>query len=504
MVRTRELLQQIFPGLKDDRRALQRAGDRRDKETGGAWVAQALESRMESTSGEGVPQLVVLDSARIPGQLAALRQAFGQIVHHVHLTADRDILAQRWLERDGPGDGVRAYDDLSKNRTEREVNRLADLADIVVDTGRCTPAAVSMRATALLALYPRSAASIVDVLVGGQYGSEGKGNIAGYIAPEYEVLVRVGGPNAGHQVFGDPVQVYYHLPSGSERAPTAQIVLGAGAVLNPDKLLEEIQQHHIEKGRLFIDNQALIIEPRDRLQELLFHRIGSTGQGVGAATARRIMDRGQPAPYHVRQARDVPELQDYCCDTQEILEEAYLRRAPILLEGTQGTSLSILHGNYPYVTSRDTTASGCLSDAGVAPLRVRRVIMVCRTYPIRVAGPSGPLELEIDWTTVEQRANLERDTLRRREKTTTTKRDRRVGEFDWVQLRRSALLNAPTDIAITFADYIDSKNKEAYRFEQLSDPTLRFIDEVERVTGAHVSLVSTDFSSRNVIDRRAW
>src|SRR5207248_1999187 len=99
-------------------------------------------------------------------------------------------------------EGLQSYDDLSKNRTEREVDRLADLADIVVDTGRCTPPAVCVRATALLGLYPRSSAPIVDVLVGGQYGSEGKGNIVGYIAPEYEVLVRVGGPNAGHQVFG--------------------------------------------------------------------------------------------------------------------------------------------------------------------------------------------------------------------------------------------------------------------------------------------------------------
>jgi adenylosuccinate synthase len=232
--------------------------------------------------------------------------------------------------------------------------------------------------------------------------------------------------------------------------------------------------------------------------------IGSTGQGVGAASARRIIDRGQKGVDLVRHPTDIPELEGYCCDTQEILEDAYVHQVPILLEGTQGTTLSMLHGPYPYVTSRDTTASGCLSDAGISPSRVRRIIMVCRTYPIRVGGKSGPMVGEIDWDIVEARAGIESGTLKPLEKTTTTKRDRRVGEFDWVQLRRSALLNAPTDIAITFADYIDVKNKAAYRFEQLSDETLRFVDEVERVTGVRVTMVSTDFSARNVIDRRAW
>jgi adenylosuccinate synthase len=240
------------------------------------------------------------------------------------------------------------------------------------------------------------------------------------------------------------------------------------------------------------------------LEKARLHVIGSTGQGVGAASARRINDRGQTGADLVRHAKDIPELKDYCCDVQEILEDAYLKRSRILLEGTQGTTLSMLHGPYPYVTSRDTTASGCLADAGIAPSRVRRVIMICRTYPIRVGGPSGEIQGEIDWTTIEKRAGLPESTLKQLEKTTTTKRDRRVGEFDWEQLRRSALLNAPTDIALTFVDYIDAKNKNAFRFEQLTPATLQFIDEVERVTGVRVSMVSTDFSWRNVIDRRAW
>ncbi|MCR9297183.1 MAG: adenylosuccinate synthetase, partial [bacterium] len=439
--------------------------DRRD---GGAWVAEALIIHLAQLPEGDLPELVVIDSVRIAGQVEALRKAFGARVHHIHLYADSRLLTERWAGRDH-GEGIASYSDLAKSKTERNVDTLAEMADVVIDTGRCSPAAVCVRATALLNFYPRSATPIVDVLVGGQFGSEGKGNIVGHIAPEYEVLVRVGGPNAGHKVFGDPVEVYYHIPSGSERAPNAKVLLGAGAIINVEKLLVEIQQHKLEKGRLFIDSKALIIEERDiRLEQEKLHVIGSTGQGVGAASSRRIIDRGQTGPDLVRHAKDIPELQSYCCDSQEILEDAYLRKAPILLEGTQGTSLSMLHGPYPYVTSRDTTASGCLSDAGIAPSRVRKIVMVCRTYPIRVGGPSGDVGIEIDWSTIERRAGIAPGTLQPLEKTTTTNRDRRVGEFDWVQLRRSALLNAPTDIAITFADYLGAANKEAFAL----DPSL--------------------------------
>ena len=96
------------------------------------------------------------------------------------------------------------------------------------------------------------------------------------------------------------------------------------------------------------------------------------------------------------------------------------------------------------------------------------------------------------------------DGLKSTEMTTTTKKQRRIAEFDWVQFRRSALLNGPTDVALTFVDYLGAKNREAYRFEQLTQPTLRFIEKIERVAGVPVSMISTSFDWRNVIDRRAW
>ena len=179
-----------------------------------------------------------------------------------------------------------------------------------------------------------------------------------------------------------------------------------------------------------------------------------------------------------------------------------------MLEGTQGTGLSLYHGDYPYVTSRDTTVAGCLAEAGIAPNRVRRVVMVCRTYPIRVESPadgtSGPMSQEITWTQVGRRSGKDPKKLRRAEMTSTTQRQRRVGEFDWDLLRRAALLNGPTDVALTFTDYLSKENADAKRFEQLDPETINFIQEVERVAAAPVSLVATGFNPRSVIDRRSW
>ena len=135
--------------------------------------------------------------------------------------------------------------------------------------------------------------------------------------------------------------------------------------------------------------------------------------------------------------------------------------------------------------------------------------MVCRTYPIRVQDPpgggtSGPLSRPIDWGVVSERSGIPREELEQAEITSTTQRKRRVGEFEWDLLRKAAFLNGPTDIALTFADYLSKKNKHARRFEQLQDETIEFIEEIERVAGVPVSLISTGKGERQVIDRRSW
>jgi adenylosuccinate synthase len=234
-------------------------------------------------------------------------------------------------------------------------------------------------------------------------------------------------------------------------------------------------------------------------------RIGSTGQGVGRAAARRIVDRGK----RIKLAGDISELAPFIHgETWEILEDAYAKGQKILVEGTQGIGLSLYHGEYPHVTSRDTSASGALSEAGISASRVRKIIMVCRTFPIRVESPqqgdSGPMGQEISWSKIAKRSGISLTQLNKTERTSTTDRRRRVAEFDWVLLRKAATLNSPTDIALTFTDYLDKQNERARRYEKLTLETIRFIEEVERVAAAPVSLISTRFGYRSIIDRRTW
>jgi len=511
IVKTRELIAKARPDAASSRSGLQGAGEALDRADRGAWLASALAEFIEErvASGTAAP-IYVVDSVRIVGQIEGIRRAFGSAVHHIHLTAADDELERRFAQRNSEFSEPSSYAELRRSKTERLIERLARVADVVVETDRCTSGAVCVRATALLGLYSRSVVGLVDVLVGGQYGSEGKGNIVAHIAPEYQLLVRVGGPNAGHKVFNDPVEVYHHIPSGTNRAPNARLLLGAGAVIRVPKLLSEIAIHKIDAERLFIDEHAMIIEEADiETEKRLLAGISSTMQGVGAATARKALNRipDECLPEGVPKtqlAKDISELRPFLCEAQKILEESYVREDRILLEGTQGTTLSLHHGPYPYVTSRETSVAGCLADSGIAAKRVRKVVMVCRTFPIRVGGPSGYIEHEITYEELAKRSGIPIEKLKATETTTTTKKQRRLGEFDWEQLRRSSLLNGPTDIALTFVDYLSVANQKAYRFEQLTIPTLRFVEEVERVSGVPVSLISTDFGWRNVIDRRAW
>lgn len=484
-----------------NRKLFQAEGRRLDRATGGSWVMQELHRRLRESPVEGG---VVVDCARIAGQVQAIRAAFGARVVHIHLTAPPRVLAARHPRRSRKAtDSGISYIQAKNDPTERQVESLADLADAVIDTDRCTVEDVLARAESIIRPQRHLGVGYVDVVVGGEYGSEGKGQIVSRICDGYDLLVRVGGPNAGHKVFGDPPYTHHQLPSGT-RYSNARLLIGPGAVLHVQKLLTEIAECKVDRDRLVIDGNAMIISPRDIAdEEQLKKDIGSTGSGTGAATARRILRR----KLSTKLARHVPELRPFIGDGFSVLERAYFGGERILLEGTQGTGLSLYHGAYPYVTSRDTTAMGCLAEAGIPPRWVRKVLMVCRTYPIRVQNPtggtSGPLT-SISWSEISRRSGVPVRELWANEKTSTTHRRRRVGEFDWALLRRAALLNGATDIALTFADYISVKNRLASRFDQLTPETIQFIDEVERVSGLPVSMVAVGFNHRSVIDRRAW
>ncbi len=502
--RTKDWILQRRPKTRTDRLALQAAGEALDGATKGVWVVESLARELQTDPADSV---VVVDAVRIPEQVEALRRAYGGLVVHIHLTASDEELRRRYNRITKGNTSEPSYDAVKQSSTEREIERMADIADAVINSDRCIREDIFTRAAAFLDLHPRSVDQLVDVLVGGQYGSEGKGNVVSYIAPEYDYLVRVGGPNAGHKVYEEPEPYTFHLLPSGTRSSAAKLIIGPGAVLNVDTLLREIRECQIERDRLVIDESAMTINSRDRSREqMLRKRIASTAQGVGSASARKIMGRFPGS--HVKLAKDVPALKPYIGSALETYERAYLQGKRILLEGTQGTSLSLYHGKYPWVTSRDTSAAGCISQAGIAIKRVRKIIMVCRTYPIRVGDPkegvSGPMSQKISLKEIAKRSLIPLPELKRTEITSTTNRPRKIAEFDWVQLRYNVALNSPTDIALTFVDYLDIKNRSAFRYEQLQPATLRFVEEVERVAGVSVSLISVRFHSRSVIDRRAW
>lgn len=417
------------------------------------------------------------------------------------------MLRERYLARDPELKEFSSYDEAKQHGTERNIGELGSIADRILETHHSDPASLLARATAGLGLFPLGVQRCVDIIVGAQYGSEGKGNICAHLASGYDVLMRVGGPNAGHKV-AHPEYSYIQLPSGTQSNPKAKILIGAGATLSVAQVLKEIKDLDLTGDRLSIDPQAIIIEETDRQQEEgTLEVIGSTKKGVGAATARKIMGRDGEAYWgsKVRLVKHIPEFKDFIRCTKAELDRAYAAGHRILLEGTQGTDLSIHHGSYPHVTSRETTASGCLADAGIAPTRVRKVIMVMRTYPIRVGGNSGPMMKEIDFETIAERSGISVEELRKIEIGTVSGKQRRIGEFDWEQARRAGSLNGATDVALTFADYIDVANRKARRFEDLTFETRTFIEEVERVANAKVSLIAKEFGKDAVIiDRRNW
>lgn len=475
-------------------------GAQEDSKSGGAWIAEELSAVLHDRDSADV---VVVDAIRQVEQLHALRSRYGRAVLHVHLTAGEAALRARYAGRGRAADQGSSYEQVSADPIEAKVETLAPTADLLVDTSVTAVRDVITLCAARLGLLARLDRQLVDVLVGGEYGSEGKGNVAFYLAPEYDVLVRVGGPNAGHKVPTIPSTTHRSLPSGSLANLNARLLIGAGALVSAAVLRREIEDSGVDPRRVSIDPDAMVVSLRDRYAERgLRDSIRSTGQGVGNATSRRILGRGSKT----RLAKHDKYLAQFVSrPVVEILEDAFLREQRVFLEGTQGAGLSLFHGTYPFVTSRDTSVAACLSEAGIGPARLRKTVMVIRSYPIRVNGArSGPMNQEIDWDTVASRSGLSADELKADELSSVTKRLRRVGEFDWKLLRSSAQLNTPTDIALTFADYISKSNRDAYRFDQLDPATRQLIDDIETVASAPVSLITGRFSDRSVIDRRRW
>lgn len=326
----------------------------------------------------------------------------------------------------------------------------------------------------------------VSIIVGGQYGSEGKGKVAHFFAKKYKAaaVVRVGGPNSGHTVIdnnGKPV-IFKHLPTAAI-IPGIKCVLTAGSYLNVEILQHEIAISGINKEDLLIDPYAVIVTEDDIINERtgdLIANIGSTGCGLGSAIINRISRSGK-----VTYAKDISSLRWYITDTNDYLRRGLVNNERIIVEGTQGFGLSLLHSNlHPFCTSRDTTAAGFLSEAGLSPLDVDDVVMVIRAFPIRVGGNSGPLKNETTWNDLSQKAGASEIFT---EFTSVTKKLRRVAEFDAEVVKKAIQYNNPTKIVLNHIDYLDKRHHSS-----LTSTTISGLIKIQSQIARRVDFIGVD------------
>lgn len=338
----------------------------------------------------------------------------------------------------------------------------------------------------------------VLAVIGAGFGSEGKGVVAHRVVDQYQYAVRTGAPNAGHSIVHQgKLYKMQTIPVAWTNKET-MLIIGAGGLLNVDIFKKELEFISAVDSsildRLVVDGACGILEQRHHHEEggvdgELHKRMGSTGEGVGAARRDRMLRSADT----FRLARACQELKDLGVkvaeNTCELLYDEVKSGKNVMLEGTQGSGLSLIHGEWPHVTTSDTNAAALAADAGLPPHFVSDVVLVARTYPIRVAGPSGRLHNELSWEELSLRTGK-----RIVERTTVTNKIRRVGEWDENLFRKACALNGPTWVAITFMDYLAPETAGVTRPENLSEKALAFISYLERTFAVKVGLVGTGFN----------
>ena len=328
------------------------------------------------------------------------------------------------------------------------------------------------------------------VVVGGFFGDEGKGKIISYLAlkDNPSIVVRGGaGPNAGHTIRdGEKIYKVRMLPSGFLNK-NAKVMIGPGVVINPDVLLAEIRDFDAQ-GRSFIDKNCGIIEKKHLSSDSkgdLKEKIGSTGSGTGPANADRAMRV-------LKLANEIDSLKPLLIDVPHEINSALESQQNVLIEGTQGTFLSLWHGTYPFVTSKDVTASGICADIGLGPKKVDEVIVVFKSYVTRVG--TGPLSKELSLEEAQKKGWSEFGTV--------TGRQRRAAEFDFELARRAIMLNSATQISITKLDVLFPDCAGKTSFEEISDEAKSFIKNIEDKLKTPVTIIGTGPEINDVIDRR--
>ncbi len=339
---------------------------------------------------------------------------------------------------------------------------------------------------------------MIIVIIGAQWGDEGKGKVVDLLADRFDIVARYqGGHNAGHSVYvGNKAFVLRLLPSGIIHED-AICVLGNGMVIDPKAFFEEIDQMKslgisITPERLKVSSRAHLIMPYHRAldhtseERLGNEKIGTTLRGIGPAyedkagrrgirvsdalvpellklriernleeANRIIVTYGQPPLYADQIFEEiaplVERLRPFVCETSHFLSEAKKQNKKILLEGAQATLLDVDHGTYPYVTSSNPTAGGAAVGTGIPPHHISGVLGIVRTYATRVGEGPFPTEM-LD--TEEEMANLIRQ--RGNEYGSVTKRPRRCGWFDAVATKYAAELNGFNSLALTKLDVLDA------------------------------------------------
>ena len=328
------------------------------------------------------------------------------------------------------------------------------------------------------------------VVVGGFFGDEGKGKIISYLSKKDNptIVVRGGaGPNAGHTIKdGNNTYKVRMLPSGFLNK-NARVMIGPGVVVDPQVFLKEIQEFGVS-GRVFLDNHCGIIEQNHLDQDSkgrLKEKIGSTGSGTGPANAERAMRT-------LKMAKDVESLSSYIKDVPDEINSALKNKEEVLVEGTQGTHLSLWHGTYPFVTSKDVTAAGICADVGLGPKNVNEVLIVFKAYLTRVG--TGPMPGELGAEETEKKGWAEFGTV--------TGRPRRAAEFDFNLAQRAVMLNSATQIAITKLDVRFPECSGVKSMNELSNDAKSFIKNIEEKLEVPVTLIGTGPLVDDVVDLR--
>lgn len=335
---------------------------------------------------------------------------------------------------------------------------------------------------------------VIDIVVGGSFGDEGKGKILDYLSNvDYpDAVVKCGcGPNAGHSVYRSGEKFGLNQIPSAVLNPLIPLYISSGVLIDPTKFLEEKTKLEKILGReipIEIDFRCGIITKEHIARDAessTNQKIGTTKTGCGPAMSDRVNRIGP-------RAKDIKELESFLTDvTQECLKKRL-----ILLEASQGFGLSLLHGTYPYVTSKDTTASTALADIGFGPKYARKIYLVVKSYTTRVG--SGPMPVEMSH---EEAVKLGWD-----EYGTVTGRARRVSKYLDIDMIKSAIrANSATDLVLTKLDArfpeiqgmnnlkdLIRKNKEAYLFYK----------DLEEQVGCKVSLIGTGKNLEEIVDLR--